>query len=290
MEQMIINRDFSSVSPSAKWMLLLKGYTNIPFAREVAELLEYPDKYIPDFKKRDYTFWASTIGLENRYWSIDQLLNDLTIKNILELSSGYSFRSLYYAQQEGVHYIDTDLPEVISVKKEFINSLKKGESNSNGELELLPLNAVDKDNFLEIIGHFHQGEVAIVNEGLLAYLNKREKEKLCSIIHDILIERGGYWITADIILKNKEQKLGLKFDEKIKEFNEQHKIEVNSFESFKEAEMFFKDMGFVIDKEAKVKYSEMSSFKYLVKSMTLLHLLKLKRSGKIQATWRLKAV
>ena len=54
--------------------------------------------------------------------------------------------------------------------------------------------------------------------------------------------------------------------------------------------MFFKDMGFVIDKEAKVKYSEMSSFKYLLKSLTLRQLFKLKSAGKTQATWRLKAV
>lgn len=271
-------------------MLLLKGYTNIPFAREVAELLEYPNKYIPDFKKRDYTFWASTIGLENRYWSIDQLLNDLIINNILEISSGYSFRSLDFSNQKGVHYIDTDLPDVIAVKKEFINSLTKEGINANGKLELLPLNALDKNNFHEIIGHFPQGEVAIVNEGLLTYLNKQEKEKLCSIIHEILMDRGGYWITGDIFIKNKEQKLGLKFNDEIKEFNEQQNTEDNSFESFKETEMFFKDMGFVIDKEAKIKYSEMSSFIYLLKSMTLRQLFKLKSAGRIQATWRLKAV
>lgn len=290
MEQINIHRDFSSISPSAKWMLLLKGYTNIPFAREVAELLEYPNKYIPDFKKRDYTFWASTIGLENRYWSIDQLLNDLIINNILEISSGYSFRSLDFSNQKGVHYIDTDLPDVIAVKKEFINSLTKEGINANGKLELLPLNALDKNNFHEIIGHFPQGEVAIVNEGLLTYLNKQEKEKLCSIIHEILMDRGGYWITGDIFIKNKEQKLGLKFNDEIKEFNEQQNTEDNSFESFKETEMFFKDMGFVIDKEAKIKYSEMSSFIYLLKSMTLRQLFKLKSAGRIQATWRLKAV
>jgi O-methyltransferase involved in polyketide biosynthesis len=204
MEQMIINRDFSSISPSAKWLLLIKGHTNIPFAREAAELLEYPNKYIPDFKKRDFTFWGTTMHFENRYWSIDQLLNDLTIKNILELSSGYTFRSLEYTRQKGVHYIDTDLPEVITTKKEFVNSLKKEGFNTNGNLELLPLNVLDEKKFHEIIGHFPQGEVAIVNEGLLTYLDKQEKEKLCSIIHDILIERGGYWITADIYLKNKQ--------------------------------------------------------------------------------------
>ena len=114
---MTTSRDFDSISPSARWLLLAKGYTNIPFARKVAELLEYPNEYIPDFKKRDYTLWASALHLESRYWSIDQLLKDLTITNILEISSGYSFRSLEYTMQEGVHYIDTDLPDVIAIRR-----------------------------------------------------------------------------------------------------------------------------------------------------------------------------
>jgi O-methyltransferase involved in polyketide biosynthesis len=290
MEQINNNRDFSSISPSARWMLLSKGCTRIPFAREVAELLEYPNAYIPDFKKRDLTFWGATTHLESRYWSIDQLLKDLTIKNILELSSGYSFRSLEYTRKKGVHYIDTDLPDVIATKKKLINSLRNDGFNTDGKLELLPLNALDKDNFHKIIGHFAQGEVAIVNEGLLTYLDKQEKEKLCSIIHDILMERGGCWITADIYLKNKQPKLGFKYDDEKKEFYKQHDTEGNSFESFKEAEMFFKDMGFVIDKEANIKYSEMGSFKYLMKSLTIRQLFKFGRIGKVQATWRLKAV
>jgi O-methyltransferase involved in polyketide biosynthesis len=290
MEQITTCRDFSSISPSAKWLILLKGHTNIPYAREVAELIEYPNKYVPDFKKRDFTFWASTLGLERRYCSINELLHDLTTKNILELSSGYSFRSLEYTHERGIHYIDTDLPDVIATKIEFINSFKKDWLNTNGKLEFLPLNALDKNSFFEIIGHFPQGEVAIINEGLLTYMNEQEKEKLCSTIHDILMERGGYWITADIVLKNKESKLGLKYNDEIKEFNEKQCTEDNSFESFKEAEIFFKDMGFVIDKEAKVKYSEMSSFKYMIRSLTIRQLFKMRNTRQIFATWRLKAV
>jgi O-methyltransferase involved in polyketide biosynthesis len=283
-------RDFTSISPSAKWMLLWKGYTNIPFARKVAELLEYPNKYTPDYKKRDYTFWASTMALEKRYWSIDKLLNDLDIKNILEISSGYSLRSLAYAQKNEVHYIDTDLPEVIATKKELIYCIDKDELDTNAKLEVLPLNVLDKSDFQAIVGHFSQGPVVIVNEGLLQYLNREEKEKLCSIIHDILMERGGYWITADIQTKNKESKLDLKFSDEIKDFNNQQNIETNTFETFLEMELFFKEMGFLIDKEADIKYSEMSSFKYFVKSMTLRHLLRIRKAGQIQATWRLKAV
>jgi O-methyltransferase involved in polyketide biosynthesis len=290
MKQITTSRDFSSISPSAKWMILLKGHTNIPYAREVAELLEFPDKYVPDFKKRDFTFWASTLGLERRYWSINELLFDLTITNILELSSGYSFRSLEYTKQKGIHYIDTDLPDVIVTKKEFVYSLLKEELNTSGKLEFLPLNVLDKTNFLEITDHFHHGEIAIVNEGLLTYFTRLEKEKLCSIIHDILMERGGYWITADIGLKNKEAKLGLIYSDEIKKFNEQHDTEGNSFDCFEEAVIFFKTMGFVIDRVATIKYSEMSSFKYFKRSLTLKHLFKMRNSGQLFATWRLKAV
>jgi hypothetical protein len=290
MESKITNRDFSSVSPSAKWMIQWKGHTTIPYAREEAELLEYPNLYVPDLKKRDFTFWASAFGLERRYWSINQLLDDIPIKNILELSSGYSFRCLEYALKKGVLYIDTDLPNIIATKKEIIKSLKKDESDYNGKLELLSLNALDRNNFIEIVNRFPNGEVVIVNEGLLGYLDKSEKKKLCSIIHDILKERGGYWITADIGLKNKDAKLGLKYNDEIKEFNKEQNIEDNCFENYKDAEIFFNEMGFVIDKEAQIKSAEMSSFKYMIKSMSIRQWFKvLNKGGQIQKTWRLKA-
>jgi len=105
-----------------------------------------------------------------------------------------------------------------------------------------------------------------------------------------LIEGGGYWITAYIYLKNKQPNLGFKFSDKVNEFKEQQNTESNSFESFKEAALFFKKMGFVIDKEAKVKHSEMSSLKYLMRSITLRQFFRLILTGKLQATWRLKAV
>jgi len=262
MEQASNTRDFSSVSPSARWMMLWKGYTGIPYAREVAELLEYPNPYNPDFSKRDYTFWASTLGLESRYLSIDQLLNEVDIPNILELSAGFSFRSLDYVRHKGVHYIDTDLPEVIATKKEFLLRLQK-DTITNGKLELLPLDALDEASFLEIVRNFPAGKVVVANEGLLGYLKPLEKEN---------------------------RRLGLQYNDEISKFNEQQQTDLNNFESFTDAQKFFNRMGFVVDKEAKIKYSEMSAFPYLKKSMTLRDFVRIKFSGRIQATWRLRAV
>jgi len=282
------NRNFNSISPSAKSLLLLKGHTNIPFARQTAELLLFPDKYVPDFDSRDMRFWARVVHFENRYWSIDQLLADLSIKNILELSSGFSFRSLETIQKRRIYYIDTDLPDVINLKKDFMNALRSEQNEPKGVLELSSLNCLDKQQFKEIASHFPNGKIVIVNEGLLIYLDLHEKENLCSVIHDILKQRGGYWITADIYIKSRKQKFNLKIDTKTNDFFTQHHIEDNKFNSFEEAESFFKRMGFIIDKESEVKSSELSSMKYFLKSLTLKQIFKLRRAGKIQKTWRLR--
>jgi O-methyltransferase involved in polyketide biosynthesis len=284
------NRNFSSISPSAKSLLLLKGHTNIPFARPTADLLMFPEKFTPDFNKMDLTFWARVLHFETRYWSIDQLLEKLTVNNILELSSGFSFRGLELTAKKKIHYIDTDLPDVVAIKKEFVKELKKEVPESEGTLEITPLNCLDKEQFIQIINHFPKGSIAIVNEGLLMYLNTEEKEKVCKIIYDILKERGGFWITADIYIKRKLDKIELKIDDNTKQFFLQHNIEDNKFESFGEAEEFFKKMGFTIDKKADVKRANLSSLKYFLKSVSLKQLFKIRRSGKMQETWILQIV
>jgi O-methyltransferase involved in polyketide biosynthesis len=279
-------RNFNSISPSARSLMLLKGHTNIPFARQTAELLVSPDRYIPDFHKKDLTVWARVLHFENRYRSIDQLLEDLSITNILELSSGFSFRGLEITGRRKVHYIDTDLPEVIATKKEFITELNKNAS-LKGNLELVSLNVLDADQFHEIVSRFPDGEIIVVNEGLLMYLDMEEKEKLCRTIHSILSEHGGCWITADIYIKNQLERLDLKIDNRTKDFFIKHNIEDNKFGSFEEAEKFFNRMGFNVEKKANVQGSQLSSMKYFLKSITLKQLFKLRKGGKMQETWRL---
>lgn len=284
-------RNFDTISPSAKSLLLMKGHTNIPYARQTAELLLYPEKYIPDFDNKDFMFWARTLHFENRYWSIDDLLTDIDIKNILELSSGFSFRGLDASKAEGIHYIDTDLPTVIDRKKDFVHSLMHESINASSMLELLPLNALDKEKFKGVVNRFPAGEIVIVNEGLLIYLSDEEKETLSKIIHGILCERGGYWITSDVYIKNQfERQTELKVDKDTAEFREQHKVEENKFSNFDEAKDFFNRMGFDVDKEANVDRTKLSSLKYMLNGNIDENFEAYQSFPKTQKTWRLKPI
>jgi O-methyltransferase involved in polyketide biosynthesis len=281
-------RNFNTISPSAKWILLLKGHTNIPYARQTAELISYPDKFIPDFNRIDLTFWARTLHFESRYLSIDHLLEDLPALNILELSSGYSFRGLDTINKKDVYYIDTDLPDIIAEKEALMIALKNQENLTKGKIELLPLNALDEKQFQKTIDRFPDGPIVIINEGLLMYLDLREKEQLCRIIHKILERRGGYWITADIYVRKQLENPAIKLSKKAKEFFEQHHLEENKFPTFREAEEFFRMMGFSIDKEAMIEPSKLSSLQYFLKNTTPDELIKIRAAGKIQTSWRLR--
>lgn len=282
------NRNYTTISPSAKVLLLMKGHTDIPFARQAAGIISSPETFIPDFTKKDFGFWARVAHFESRYQQVDNLLHAVSCKNILELSSGYSFRGLSMTNEQEVHFIDTDLPELITAKEQITTELRKELPEPKGQLETLPLNAMDEQAFKAIISRFESGPVTIINEGLLMYLDQAEKEKLCGIIRSVLQERGGYWITADIYLKTNTRHHAITPDDEFQEFLDQHRIEENKFESLEAAEAFFKENGFIVDQEAELDFSTVGSVKYLLGTIPPDKLESLSAAGRIQAAWRLK--
>lgn len=283
-------RNFTTISPSARTLLLMKGYTQLPFASQVAALAMRPQVFVPDFQKKDFMFWARVLHFEARYKSINSLLEDSAVKNILELSSGFSFRGLDMIINKDVHYLDTDLPAIIEEKKALLSELRPNLSGQKGKLELLPLNALDRSAFTNITGHFESGPIAIINEGLLVYLDEEEKRKLCRIIHSILKERGGYWITTDIYLKPPATGPAFKMADDLQPLLDRHNVNDNMFDSLESAEAFFESEGFMVDKEAVTDYPQLDSYNYLIGSASPEILGKMSQSPKLQATWRLKAV
>ena len=279
-------KDFSTISPSAKSLLLMKGYTNIPYAEQTAALMQGPEAFDLNFDNKDFWFWMRVMHFESRYWSIDQLLKQTNSTNILELSSGYSLRGLdLCVNDEQIHYIDTDLPEVVATKQNMIDQLHL-DSGMKGTFELLPLNAMDESAFNNVVNRFPDGPLTIVNEGLLMYLDIVEKKQLCQTIHKTLKQRGGYWITADIYVKLPAE-MRAKMPQSM---HEQHRIEENKFDSYEDARAFFSEQGFEIIQEAAPDYEKLSTLPHLMKVLPQQARNSKEPPPKIQATWMLKAV
>lgn len=286
-----MHRDYSSISPSAKALLLTKSLTTIPFIADAARLI-LGDEAVNQLANatHDEIFLKRLLHFESRYLSLDSLLFASGSLNVLEISSGFSFRGLNMAlNHPNIFYLDTDLAQVIDIKQDLTALLIRQEQlQLKGKLQTKTLNALDENAFTESVKQMPAGKLSIINEGLLMYLNMEEKAKLCQIIHKALKLRGGYWITADIYIK-KDLGQNAKSDA-FGQFLEAHHVEDNKFENFEHAEAFFKDQGFKLITKATSVWHQLSSVKYVNTELMNSLVKQAGTIGKIRETWALKAI
>lgn len=225
----------------------MRAQRDLPFARMAAELLLGSDGVTAATARLSAIDGAELRNrrFEERYRSIDTLLAEAGATRVLEIASGLSFRGLALAQREAVFYVDTDLPAMAESKTRLVPALDAGPLV--GELRVRALDALDPVAFRAAVAELPPGAIAIVNEGLLMYLDPEEKRQLATNIRDALVARGGVWITADIYLRGvRDPRIGQ--DVRLREFLVAHRVEEQKFDSWVAAEAFFTEAGFTIQR------------------------------------------
>jgi O-methyltransferase involved in polyketide biosynthesis len=237
-------RDFSTISPSARWLLLAKAHSGLPFARQAAELMFGADKVAEAAQPASPADAVRRRHFELRARSIDQALDLVGATRVLELAAGYSLRGLARAGN-GADYLDTDLPDVVELKAALVEQLAGAEpATPAGRYRLEALDILDEAAFGRAVASLREGPIAIVHEGLLMYLDAAEKAHLAAHIHAALRARGGHWVTADIYLRREST---VPREEKVEKFLAEHRVEDNKFASWDEAEAFVRGAGFAIE-------------------------------------------
>ncbi|MEO7035561.1 MAG: hypothetical protein ABI548_16665 [Polyangiaceae bacterium] len=243
------SRDYSTISPSALSLLLMKSQSSIAFAKEAAALLW------GDSAPKDLADAMAVAGapqrlrhFENRYFSLDRLLKEADLPRVLEMAAGLSFRGLELARtQPDTFYVDTDLLEVISVKADLVSQLHP--APLAGTLRVQALNVLDDEAFRAAVGAMPAGPIAIANEGPLVYLDAEEKARLAANVRAALQARGGVWLTADVYIRHPLGAAPTVGYGRSRKFLEQHRVEENKFASWSAAEEFFVKSGFLVRKK-----------------------------------------
>src|SRR5882724_9326510 len=242
------SRDYSSISPSALALLLMKSQSSIAFAKQAADVLwgetvpaELAHATAAENARRRLRHF------ENRYRSLDRLLSEGAHSRVLEIASGLSFRGLELARSNEIFYLDTDLPNITLLKAGLVAKLHPGPLT--GTLRVQPLNALDADAFRATVDDMPPGPLAIANEGLLVYLDDKEKARLASNVRAALLARGGVWLTADVYVQNPGGSAPTVGYGRSREFLDKHRVEQNKFPSWQAAEQFFTRHGFAVVKK-----------------------------------------
>lgn len=233
------------ISYTAVGVAYARTFSDIPYSQEISKICD-ASNLTPENKE---IHERMAPYFEGRFKALSNLIKKSGIKNVLELASGVGPRDLLLTRDPDITYIETDLPEMLRQKKELLKKLTESEDvKLPPNLHFAELNVLDKASFEEVVKQFPAGPVAIGHEGLLAYFSREEKEKMAKIIREILVERGGVWITPDIFTLADMEKLntGGRRKEALAEIKHRtgRDYESRAFVSLDDEKKFFTDLGF----------------------------------------------
>jgi O-methyltransferase involved in polyketide biosynthesis len=138
-----------------------------------------------------------------------------------------------------VIYLDTDLAQMAATKADLVRRLHP--EPLRGTLLVDPLNALDAEAFRASVDLLPSASIAVVEEGLLMYLDEAEKAALATNVRAALLVRGGAWVTADVYVRSV---LRPQRDERTAKFLQEHRVEEQKFADFAAATAFFESQGF----------------------------------------------
>ena len=232
--------DFESIIPTALHTIYPLIYTEIPYVKEIFD--ELCKKGFPEELKNDKLVFE----IEARYKLIDDLLDKTNITQILELACGFTPRGLNYCLKNlNIVYAELDLQKVISGKQEILNNIVETPKN----LHFIAGNALDKNDLQKCLKYFDLSKpIAIINQGLMRYLDFDEKRLLASNVHSIIKQNNGVWLTCDFtpaaFIKNQDNNLsdGNNYNKNLAKVTDRNNASWR-FKNKDDAEQFVKPIG-----------------------------------------------
>jgi O-methyltransferase involved in polyketide biosynthesis len=266
-----MEKTYEKISPTAKLVAYLRTFTDIPYTKEIA-VASGAEKTFQGLAGESAESMVRFASIwEARYKVTDRILAEHGITQVLEVAAGLSPRGLAMTMNPDVVYVVTDLPQVLKLEKTIAETILAKSNSHRPNLHFQAANALDMKSLSTAASAFKRGKpIAIVIEGLLTYLNRREKEIIAGNVHELLEKYGGLWVATDVNTKQQLQQTRHFLDEKVEKrlstLNSSTGSDIlnNLFSDEKDIELFFGKAGFKIEQYSHLKVLEdLSSIKML---------------------------
>jgi O-methyltransferase involved in polyketide biosynthesis len=247
-------RAYERIAPTAWGVAYERAYSDIPYAKEILEELgsvvnpsdPLQADYMDSVKRR-----SLAPQFEARFKLINRLFEENKTDQVLELAAGLASRGLILTDKyPDLEYVELDLPSMVSSKRQLLQDLySKKKAVPREGLRVVDGDALSYESLAASVADFEQKPITVINEGLLRYLNMKQKAEVARNVHMLLQGFGGTWITSDIttkqVLTYQEERMANRA--RVKRLTG---IDVgdNSFDDFDAAEVFFNNLGFSVER------------------------------------------
>lgn len=260
MEQSDNKQSHDKISPTAKLAAYFRSLSDIPFSKEIAEAIQAEQaarRMLGDKITIMAKFQAPLI--EARYKTINAGLKKIDPEVVIEFACGLLPRGLEIAQSN-IDYIGTDLPDLLSESSSILSGIAFRLGIATEKLRFQSCNVLNKDEVNKSASIFKGQKIGVCNEGLLMYLNMKEKAVMAENVREILLPSNGAWITTDIVSRDSRRDLFSSLKPNQNDFIKSvfgdissqvgRDVTENDFANEDEAVNFYKNLGFEIEKYA----------------------------------------
>lgn len=249
--------EFEMVEYSAQVKLQWLTAAGIPEAKNFMKLLDRPvffsEDNLDDFRRIQTT---NSLYQELNYAAAIEYVRNKDYRNVMDLACSLSPRGMILAQ-DGRQVIVGELASVCLIGDYFMDERAGTQARKNISYEVIP---VEDRQAMTANAEKLTGEVCIIEQGLLIYLDDERRGRMFDNIRDILTMHGGCMITSDFCQKKYftattaalygKQEASRLYDETKAMYEKvlDDKIDDNALQNEREAMEFLKAHGLRADK------------------------------------------
>ncbi len=244
------------ISPTAWLVAYQRTLSDIPLSSEIfheLDALVRQTRSAPEIDGVD-ALKSSPLAVmwEARFKVVNHVLQACQARQVLEIAAGFSPRGLNLTGDASVTYVEVDLPGLIQDKRRIVETLMaQAKIPARPNFHLAEGNALNLDDLRSATRYFADQPLAVIHEGLLAYLDHAQRAALASNVHALLEHFGGVWITPDIDVPLPAGALGQAagtLKDRMGQIEALTGVDVlkNRFENEEAARAFFEGLGFQV--------------------------------------------
>ncbi|MBR4904549.1 MAG: hypothetical protein IKZ53_07735 [Selenomonadaceae bacterium] len=190
--------EFEMVEYSAQVKLQWLSAAGIPEAQKFLKLLERPVFFsaenLEDFDRIQMT---NSLYQELNYAAAIEYVRENKYLNVMDLACSFSPRGMILAQ-DGRKVIVGELATVCLIGDYFMDERAGKKARKNISYEVIP---VEDGYTMNKNADKFKGEICIIEQGLMIYLNEESCGQMFDNIRDVLKKHGGCMITSDFVQK-----------------------------------------------------------------------------------------
>lgn len=190
--------EFEMVEYSAQVKLQWLSAAGIPEAKKFLKLLDRPvffhENNLDDFERIQLT---NSLYQELNYAAAIEYVRAKDYRNVMDLACSLSPRGMILAQ-DGRQVVVGELNTVCLIGDWFMDERAGKKFRQNISYDVIP---IEDRQIMTASAEKLTGEICIIEQGLMIYLNEESRGKMFDNIHDVLTMHGGCMITSDFCQK-----------------------------------------------------------------------------------------